>query len=187
MKQWNKYNAPLDQNAGRDKILGCMGCKAALNLSNPDDCEWFAKICGKRTVRTQGLSSQKRGSRFATGDTESYTEHADDLVHPWELATRNPIRDGILVSKSAENPSPGREGVFQFKVDYANNTPAGHFFGLGTEKECDAKRVAFYQRELRRHVNVIEDTVPCWAPDFNFQSGQTADIKADEWSAWEDR
>lgn len=47
--------------------------------------------------------------------------------------------------KGAENSRPGREGVFQTPVTYASNTPAGDFFGLGNEQECNAKRMLFRQ------------------------------------------
>lgn len=187
LKQWNKYSDPNTQNSGRDKILGCMGIKMALSLANPDDCEWFAKICGKRTVRTQGVSSQRRGAGAASGSSESYTERADDLIHPWELPLRNPIRDGIIVAKAAENSAPGREGVFQFEVDYASNTPAGEFFGIGAPKQCDAKRAAFYQRQLEEHAGEFDEPIPCWVPDFPSEESGSNVIEADEWSAWDGR
>lgn len=187
LKQWNKYSDPNTQNAGRDKILGCMAIKMALSLSNPDDCEWFSRICGKRTVRTQGVSNQRRGSGAASGSSESYTEHADDLIHPWELPLRNPIRDGIIVAKAAENSAPGREGVFRFSVDYASNTPAGKFFGIGTPKECDAKRAEFYRRQSKESPEDGSEPVPCWIPEFPTEQAFGETIETDEWSAWDGR
>ena len=189
LKQWGKYNKPGDQNAGRDKILGSMGGKVALALANPDDCQYFTRLAGKRTVRTQntGTSKQGWGIGATPGSSEAYTERADDLIHEWEWANRAPVKDGAIVIKGAENSKPGREGVFQMPVTYASNTPAGEFFGLGSEQECDIKRMQF-RHNAKSQAAVCKQDVEIWRVDFDAcKSEQTAqaEVVDDEWQAWD--
>lgn len=190
LKQWNKYNRPGDQNAGRDKILGCMGGKVALSLANPDDFAYFTKLAGKRTIRTQstGTSSQGSAGGARTGASESYTEHAEDLIHEWEWANRIPVRDGLIAIKGGENAKPGREGVYQLPVVYASDTPAAAFFGLGAEGECDAKRIESRERmEAERPAEPDMGSI-VWCPDFAKYLGSPDSgdaIEADEFSAWD--
>lgn len=191
LKQWSKYSRPGDQNAGRDKILGSMGGKVALSLVLPEDCQYFTRLAGKRTVRTQntGTSKQGYGVGATSGSSEGYTERADDLIHEWEWQNRAPIRDGVIAVKGAENSKPGREGVFQVPVIYASQTPAGSFFGLGDEDECDAKRIAFRNSLVADTAARRLDSLPqVWAPDFAaFASEETRSeqVADDEWSAWD--
>ena len=189
LKQWHKYNRPGDQNAGRDKILGSMGGKVALSLANPEDFQYFTRLVGKHTVRTQnaGTSRQGYGMGSRGGSSESYSEHADDLIHEWEWQNRSPIRDGLVCVKGAENSKPGREGVFQIPVTYASKTPAAGFFGLGSEAECDAKRMAF-RHACEERASTAAFEIPVWQPDFEAcKSSATAqaEVAADEWSAWD--
>ena len=189
LKQWSKYNKPGDQNAGRDKILGSMGGKVALALANPDDCQYFTRLAGKRTVRTQNMGTSKQGWGIGAtpGSSEAYTERADDLIHEWEWANRAPIKDGAVVIKGAENSKPGRAGVFQMPVTYASNTPAGEFFGLGSESECNAKRMRF-RDEMAINAVSGERAVEVWRIDFDtFKSTKTAqaEVADDEWAAWD--
>lgn len=186
LKQWNKYNKPGDQNAGRDKILGSMGGKMALSLANPEDFQYFTRLAGKRTVRTQNAGTSKQG--YGVGSTasssESYTEHADDLIHEWEWQNLIPVRDGITAIKGGENSKPGREGIFRMPVTYASNTPAAQFFGLGSEDECDDKRFSFRLRmENNRGWN---DPVDAWIPDFERYAATDPETNTDDdWSAWD--
>lgn len=189
LKQWQKYSKRGDQNAGRDKILGSMGGKVALALANPDDCQYFTRLAGKRTVRTQNTGTSKQGCGVAAsvGSSEAYTERADDLIHEWEWANRAPVKDGAIVIKGAENSKPGREGVFQMPVTYASNTPAGEFFDLGNEQECDAKRMLFRQNAENQAAASKQD-VEIWRVDFDgCKSKQTAhaEVVDDEWQAWD--
>ena len=189
LKQWGKYNKPGDQNAGRDKILGSMGGKVALALANPDDCQYFTRLAGKRTVRTQntGTSKQGWGIGATPGSSEAYTERADDLIHEWEWANRAPVKDGAIAIKGAENSKPGREGVFQMPVIYASSTPAGEFFGLGSEQECDIKRMQF-RHNAKSQAAVCKQDVEIWRVDFDAcKSEQTAqaEVVDDEWQAWD--
>lgn len=189
LKQWGKYNKPGDQNAGRDKILGSMGGKVALALVNPDDCQYFTRLAGKHTVRTQNMGTSKQGWGIGAtpGSSEAYTERADDLIHEWEWANRAPVKDGAIVIKGAENSKPGREGVFQMPVIYASNTPAGEFFGLGSEQECDIKRMQF-RHNAKSQAAACNHDVEVWRVDFDaYKSEQTAqaEVVDDEWQAWD--
>ena len=190
LKQWNKYSRPGDQNAGRDKILGSMGGKVFLALANPEDFQYATRLAGKRTVRTRSTGTQRNGggSGARTGKNEGYTERADDLIHEWEWQHRAPVRDGLIAIKGAENSRPGREGVFRMPVTYASNTPAAGFFGLGSEEECDRKRVEFraeMEKEASRRASEGPDV---WMPDFEERKSVDAvqdDIDGDEFSAWD--
>ena len=166
-----------------------MGGKVALALANPDDCQYFTRLAGKRTVRTQntGTSKQGWGIGATPGSSEAYTERADDLIHEWEWANRAPVKDGAIVIKGAENSKPGREGVFQMPVTYASNTPAGEFFGLGSEQECDIKRMQF-RHNAKSQAAVCKQDVEIWRVDFDAcKSEQTAqaEVVDDEWQAWD--
>ena len=188
LKQWHKYNKPGDQNAGRDKILGSMGGKVALSLANPDDFDYFTRLAGKHTVRTQNMGTSRQGCGIGAmgGSSENYAERADDLIHTWEWRNRVPVRDGLIAIKGGENAKPGREGVFEMPVTYASNTPAGAFFGLGTECENDEKRRRF-RREMEATASSAEP-VATWVPDFEAcKSATTAQeqVAGDEWSAWD--
>ena len=188
LKQWHKYNKPGDQNAGRDKILGSMGGKVALSLANPDDFDYFTRLAGKHTVRTQntGTSRQGHGIGSVGGSSENYTEHADDLIHTWEWQNRVPVRDGLIVIKGGENAKPGREGVFEMPVTYASNTPASAFFDLGTEDENDGKRRRF--RQKMESTASSAEPVDTWVPDFEACKSDTTareQVTDDEWSAWD--
>ena len=189
LKQWQKYSKPGDQNAGRDKILGSMGGKVALALANPDDCQYFTRLAGKRTVRTQNMGTSKQGWGVGAtpGSSEAYTERADDLIHEWEWANRAPVKDGAIVIKGAENSKPGREGVLQMPVTYASNTPASEFFGLGSEAECDVKRMLF-RHDAKNKATGDKQGVDVWRVDFDAcKSEQTAqaEVVDDEWQAWD--
>lgn len=184
LKQWNKYNRPGDQNAGRDKILGCMGGKVALSLAAPEDFQYFTRLAGKRTIRTRNTGSSRQGASM--GRSEGYSERADDLIHEWEWQNRAPAHDGLVVIKGAENARPHRAGVFRTHATYASLTPAGAFFGLGSEDECVRKRMAF------RHG--MEAKAPCgpppapWIPDFDPGENApaiTTQTASDEWDAWD--
>lgn len=179
----NRFNEPGDGGAGREKLLGSMSTKVALSLSDPADFKYFTELVGKHTVRSMGMGSQRGSSSRST--SESYSETAIPLVNEWEWQNRAPIRDGIIVIKGAENSKPGREGVFRFPVDYPGNTPTGRFFGLGTEEECEAKRIAFYQWEKSEHSSNLASLPPVWVPDFPREEGTCHSIETDEWSAWD--
>lgn len=200
LKQLNAYNDPGDGGAGRDKLIGSIGIKVALSLSEPEDFKFFTALAGKRTVRSMGTSSQKGSGRTSTGT--NYSEAAVPLINEWEWQNRIPIRDGLIAVKGGENSKPGREGVFEFPLDYANRTPAGPFFGLGDEQAERAKRAAYYARaKVTAEGDAYEAPAP-WCPEFG--TGDDAADKEeiapddpakadednatfpDEWAAWDE-
>lgn len=190
LKQLNAYNEPGDGGAGRDKLLGSIGTKVALSLSEPDDFKFFTALVGKSTVRSMGTSSQKSAGR--TSSSTSYSETAVPIVNEWEWQNRAPIRDGLIAVKGGENSNPGREGVFEFPVDYANRTPAGEFFGLGDVEFERRKRAEFYARALES-ASDRRATPDAWCPDFDAVSGPSvidgdgmrpSEVDRDEWEAW---
>lgn len=201
LKQLNAYNEPGDGGAGRDKLIGSIGTKVALSLSEPDDFKFFTALAGKRTVRSMGTSSQNGSGRSSSGT--SYSETAVPLINEWEWQQRIPIRDGLIAIKGGENSKPGREGVFEFPLDYANRTPAGVFFGLGDEEAERQKRSAYYARaKAAAGADAYEVPEP-WCPDFDAEDEAAGDddetapddvFKADEdnaafedeWAAWDE-
>ena len=186
LKQLNKYNKPGDNGAGRDKILGSMGGKVALSLANPEDFSYFTKLVGKRTVLKHGINKQHSGTK-EVGNSQGYNEEADDLIHEWEWQAFIPVRDGSTVIKGGENSKPGREGVFRMALDYANRTPAGKFFGLGSEEEEAQKRFDFRRNAEQSAKEKMDCALP-WCPDFNaVKSGSTIgyEIEDDEFGAWD--
>ena len=201
LKQLNAYNEPGDGGAGRDKLIGSIGTKVALSLSEPEDFKFFTALAGKRTVRSMGTSSQQGSGRSSSGT--SYSETAVPLINEWEWQQRIPIRDGLIAIKGGENSKPGREGVFEFPLDYANRTPAGPFFGLGDEEAERQKRSACYARaKAAAGADAYEVPEP-WCPDFDAEDEAAGDddetapddvFKADEenatfedeWAAWDE-
>ena len=201
LKQLNAYNEPGDGGAGRDKLIGSIGTKVALSLSEPEDFKFFTALAGKRTVRSMGTSSQQGSGRSSSGT--SYSETAVPLINEWEWQQRIPIRDGLIAIKGGENSKPGREGVFEFPPDYANRTPAGPSFGLGDEEAERQKRSAYYARaKAAAGADAYEVPEP-WCPDFDAEDEAAGDddetapddvFKADEenatfedeWAAWDE-
>ena len=200
LKQLNAYNEPGDGGAGRDKLIGSIGTKVALSLSEPDDFKFFTALAGKRTVRSMGTSSQNGSGRSSSGT--SYSETAVPLINEWEWQQRIPIRDGLIAIKGGENSKPGREGVFEFPLDYANRTPAGSFFGLGDEEAERQKRSAYYARaKASAQDEAYEVPVP-WCPEFDvddetddddevapddvFKADEENATFEDEWAAWDE-
>lgn len=109
------------------------------------------------------------------------------LGDEWEWANRASVKDGAIVIKGAENSKPGHEGVFQMPVIYASNTPAGEFFGLGSEQECDIKRMQF-RHNAKSQAAACNHDVEVWRVNFDAcKSEQTAqaEVVDDEWQAWD--
>lgn len=189
LKQLNAYNEPGDGGAGRDKLLGSIGTKVALSLSEPEDFAFFTRLCGKRTVRSMGTSTQRSAGRASA--STSYSEAAVPLVNEWEWQGRAPVRDGLIAVKGAENSRPGREGVFEFPVDYASRTPAGAFFGLGDQEAEREKRAGYYARALAASPGAARAVPEPWCPDFGEAFGDDGDdeaeaaVERDEWAAWD--
>lgn len=201
LKQLNAYNEPGDGGAGRDKLIGSIGTKVALSLSEPEDFKFFTALAGKRTVRSMGTSSQNGSGRSSSGT--SYSETAVPLINEWEWQQRIPIRDGLIAIKGGENSKPGREGVFEFPLDYANRTPAGAFFGLGDEEAERRKRSEFYARAGAVAKEVAYKVPEPWCPEFDsgdeasgggegtasddpLKAGESNAAFEDEWAAWDE-
>lgn len=200
LKQLNAYNEPGDGGAGRDKLVGSIGTKVALSLSEPDDFKFFTALAGKRTVRSMGTSSQNGSGRSSSGT--SYSETAVPLINEWEWQQRIPIRDGLIAIKGGENSKPGREGVFEFPLDYANRTPAGAFFGLGDEEAERRKRSAYYARAKASAQDEAYGVPEPWCPEFDvddetddddevapddvFKADEENATFEDEWAAWDE-
>lgn len=187
LKQLNAYNEPGDGGAGRDKLIGSIGLKVALSLSEPDDFKFFSALTGKRTVRSMGTSSQRSAGR--TSASTSYSEAAVPLVNEWEWQNRVAIRDGLIAIKGGENSKPGREGVFEFPLAYASDTPAGPFFGLG-DPERNREKCADYYRRAKEAAGAAATALEPWCPDFGVgeadADGSDAAIERDEWGAWDE-
>lgn len=200
LKQLNAYNEPGDGGAGRDKLIGSIGTKVALSLSEPEDFKFFTALAGKRTVRSMGTSSQNGSGRSSSGT--SYSETAVPLINEWEWQQRIPIRDGLIAIKGGENSKPGREGVFEFPLDYANRTPAGPFFGLGDEEAERQKRSAYYARAKASAQDESYEVPGPWCPEFDvddetgdddetapddvFKADEENATFEDEWAAWDE-
>lgn len=200
LKQLNAYNEPGDGGAGRDKLVGSIGTKVALSLSEPEDFKFFTALAGKRTVRSMGTSSQNGSGRTSSGT--SYSETAVPLINEWEWQQRIPIRDGLIAIKGGENSKPGREGVFEFPLDYAGRTPAGAFFGLGDEEAERRKRSAYYARAKASAQDEVYEVPEPWCPEFNvgdktddddeiapddvFKADEENATFEDEWAAWDE-
>lgn len=188
LKQLNAYNEPGDGGAGRDKLIGSIGLKVALSLSEPDDFKFFSALTGKRTMRSMGTSSQKGAGRASSG--RSYSETAVPLINEWEWQHRVAIRDGLVAIKGGENSKPGREGVFEFPLAYANRTPAGAFFGLGDEEAERRKKADYYSRAMVKAGKEGHWLPDVWCPDFENDEDEEDEKKPpaedDEWSAWDE-
>lgn len=200
LKQLNAYNEPGDGGAGRDKLVGSIGTKVALSLSEPEDFKFFTALAGKRTVRSMGTSSQNGSGRSSSGT--SYSETAVPLINEWEWQQRIPIRDGLIAIKGGENSKPGREGVFEYPLDYANRTPAGPFFGLGDEEAERQKRSAYYARAKASARDEAYEVPGPWCPEFDvddetddddeiapddvFKADEDNAAFEDEWAAWDE-
>lgn len=142
VSQLNKYG----EKDGRRKILANCGIKVAMKLAEEEDRRYFTELIGKTTRHTQGTSNGRAAS--GTSSSTSYSESADDVIHPWEWRDMAPDRDGIIVVKHADNGMPAcRAGVFRSPVTDCTKTPTKEHFDLGTPEHETEKRRA-YQRRL---------------------------------------
>ena len=179
--QLNKYNAPGDMGAGRQKLLGSIGCKVALALGTPEDCEFFTKAAGKRTVRTRTDSSQSQGFANTPSSGTAFAESSDDLIHEWEWPLRAASSDGAIVVKTAENSAPERAGVFKMGLEHASNTPVAAFFGLGDPEHNRKKRVAYYAKA--KESASLKPGARTW--DSGVSGKRKPAKQRDEWDEWD--
>ena len=159
--QLNKYG----ERDGRRKILANCNVKVALKLGEAEDRQYFTELVGKTTRHTQGTSTS-RGATGGSGST-SYSEHADDVIHPWEWTERSPDRDGAIVVKMAMNGAPASHaGTFRTPLADCTKTPAKEHFDLGTREHEREKRKA-YQRMLDARAESHKgETAPIWCPEW---------------------
>lgn len=159
VSQLNKYG----ERDGRRKILANCGVKIAMKLAEEEDRRYFTELIGKTTRHTQGTSSGRAAS--GTSSSTSYSESADDVIHPWEWRDMAPDRDGIIVVKHADNGMPAcRAGVFRSPVTDCTNTPTREHFDLGTpEHEAENRRA--YQRRLDESAaGKMREEASTWCP-----------------------
>lgn len=161
VSQLNKYG----EKDGRRKILANCGVKIAMKLAEEEDRRYFTELIGKTTRHTQGTSNGRAAS--GTSSSTSYSESADDVIHPWEWRDMAPDRDGIIVVKHADNGMPPcRAGVFRSPVTDCTNTPTGEHFDLGTP-EHEAERRRSYQKSLDESaIGKMREKVPTWCPEW---------------------
>lgn len=159
VSQLNKYG----EKDGRRKILANCGIKVAMKLAEEEDRRYFTELIGKTTRHTQGTSNGRAAS--GTSSSTSYSESADDVIHPWEWRDMAPDRDGIIVVKHADNGMPAcRAGVFRSPVTDCTNTPTREHFDLGTpEHEAENRRA--YQRRLDESAaGKMREEASTWCP-----------------------
>lgn len=168
------------ERSGRPAILSNCGVKVAMKLGDADDRNFFSELVGKTTRHTRGTSTS-RGAGGGSGST-SFSEHADDLIHPWEWTEMSPDRDGAIVVKMGENGVHARRtGTFRAPLADCTETPTKGHFDLGTREHEHARRLE-YQRMLDERASRRKDErVPIWCPDF--PEASTGTIDEDEWGA----
>lgn len=170
--QLNKYG----ERDGRRKILANCNVKVALKLGEAEDRQYFTELIGKTTRHTQGTSTS-RGTTGGSGST-SYSEHADDVIHPWEWTERSPDRDGAIVVKMAMNGVPASHaGTFRTPLVDCTKTPTKEHFGLGTREHERERREAYQRRLDARAESHRDETTPIWCPEF--PEGSTGDNEGD--------
>lgn len=175
MAQLNKYG----ERDGRQKILANCNVKVALKLGEAEDRQYFTELIGKTTRHAQGTSASRGPS--GSGGSTSYSEHADDLIHPWEWTEMSPDRDGAVVVKMAMNGVPASHaGVFRTPLVDCTKTPTKGHFDLGTREHERARRAA-YQRALDERAEAHKgERVALWCPAWPDSDGD-----ADAGDGWD--
>lgn len=176
--QLNKYG----ERDGRRKILANCNVKIALKLGEAEDRQYFTELVGRTTRRTQGTSTS-RGAAGTSGST-SYSEHADDVIHPWEWTEMSPDRDGAIIVKMAMNGVPAtHSGTFRAPLVDCTEMPTKEHFGLGTREQEREKRRA-YQSELDARAESRKgEGVPIWRPEW--PEDQSEEGGKDEGDGWD--
>ena len=134
-----------------------------MKLAEEEDRRYFTELIGKTTRHTQGTSNGRAAS--GTSSSTSYSESADDVIHPWEWRDMAPDRYGIIVVKHADNGMPAcRAGVFRSPVTDCTNTPTREHFDLGApEHEAENRRA--YQRRLDESAaGKMREEASTWCP-----------------------
>lgn len=159
ISQLNKYG----ERDGRKKILANCGVKVAMKLGEAEDRQYFTELVGKTTRHTMGTSSS-RGPSGGTGST-SYSEHADDLIHPG--SGRRCPRQGRRHrgEDRGERRGQGACGVLPCPVCDCTRMPTKEHFDLGTREHETAKRMEYQAKLISRRAG-REDGVDLWTPEF---------------------
>ena len=158
---FGKYGA----TEGRRKILANCNVKIALKLGEAEDRQYFTELIGKTTRRTQGTSTNK--SATGSSGSTSYSEHADDLIHPWEWTEMSPDRDGAIVVKMAMNGLPASSAdTFRTPLLDCTKTPTKEHFDLGTREHELSKRCAYQAKLDARAESHKGESTPIWCPDW---------------------
>lgn len=161
ISQLNKYG----ERDGRRKILANCGVKVAMKLAEEEDRRYFTELVGKTTRHTQGTSNGRAAS--GTSSSTSYSESADDVIHPWEWRDMAPDRDGVIVVKHADNGMPAcRAGVFRSPVTDCTNTPTKEHFGLGTPEHEAGNRRAYQAGLDALATEKMAEAIPVWCPEW---------------------
>lgn len=161
ISQLNKYG----ERDGRRKILANCGVKVAMKLAEEEDRRYFTELVGKTTRHTQGTSNGRAAS--GTSSSTSYSESADDVIHPWEWRDMAPDRDGVIVVKHADNGMPAcRAGVFRSPVTDCTNTPTKEHFGLGTPEHEAGNRRAYQAGLDALATEKMAGAIPVWCPEW---------------------
>lgn len=161
ISQLNKYG----ERDGRRKILANCGVKVAMKLAEEEDRRYFTELVGKTTRHTQGTSNGRAAS--GTSSSTSYSESADDVIHPWEWRDMAPDRDGVIVVKHADNGMPAcRAGVFRSPVTDCTNTPTKEHFGLGTPEHEAGNRRAYQAGLDASATEKMAEAIPVWCPEW---------------------
>lgn len=157
--QLNKYG----ERNGRQTILSNCAVKVALRLGEEEDRRYFTELVGKTTRHTLGTSRSE--STSGGSSSTSYSEHADDLVHPWEWTTRSPDLNGAMVVKMAEvGVPPAHAGTFQTPLVDCTATPTKDHFGLGSREHEKAKKEGYEKRLEERASANSAATGAIWYP-----------------------
>lgn len=161
ISQLNKYG----ERDGRRKILANCSVKVAMKLAEEEDRRYFTELVGKTTRHTQGTSNGRAAS--GTSSSTSYSESADDVIHPWEWRDMAPDRDGVIVVKHADNGMPAcRAGVFRSPVTDCTNTPTKEHFGLGTPEHEAGNRRAYQAGLDALATEKMAGAIPVWCPEW---------------------
>lgn len=169
ISQLNAYG----ERDGREKVLANCSVKVALKLGEAQDRQYFSELVGKTTRHTRGTSTS-RGASGASGST-SYSEHADDLIHPWEWTEMSPDRDGAIVVKMAMNGVPASHaGTFRAPLVDCTRTPTKGHFDLGTREHERERRRAYQRRLEARAESHRGEAVPVWCPEWPERGGGEA-------------
>ena len=193
LTQLDKYNTTGSSGAGVDKLLGSMNLQIAMSVmkANPDGV-YFSELCGKRTVLAHSQGSSSRGSAYGpqSNTSESYSEHAVDLLPPASFKDRVPLRDGIIVIKGGENKAPDHEGVFEMPIVDATRIEAvREYFELGSVEE-ERARCLQMEKMLSERIIKADTNIPCWFCEFDASAasdGFVESVAQDDWSYWDEK